>query len=83
MVRTWNPIRLLLLGIGALFVRFGLISNERARETTDLAWPRILTGLARMSRSVVDTGRRPGALTDSETGAQGNTLQAKKNGVDG
>nr|WP_158203234.1 MATE family efflux transporter [Halomarina oriensis] len=46
--------RLLLLGIGAVLARLGLLAPERARETTDLAWPRIVTGLARMSKSVVD-----------------------------
>ncbi|MGB9965665.1 MATE family efflux transporter [Halobacterium hubeiense] len=54
MVRSRNPIRLLLLGIGAVLARFGLVSGERARETTDLAWPRIVTGLARMSKGAAD-----------------------------
>ncbi len=54
MVPSRNPIRLLLLGIGAALARLGLISGERARETTDLAWPRIVTGLARMSKGVAD-----------------------------
>nr|WP_282594754.1 MATE family efflux transporter [Halomarina salina] len=31
-----------------------LVAPERVHETTDLAWPRIVTGLARMSKSVVD-----------------------------
>ncbi|WP_369728371.1 MATE family efflux transporter [Natrarchaeobius versutus] len=34
--------------------RLGLIKLERARRTTALAWPRIVTGLARMSKSAVD-----------------------------
>jgi len=43
-----------LAGVGALLARFDLVSAERARETTDLAWPRIVTGLARMSKGVAD-----------------------------
>ncbi|WP_242695620.1 MATE family efflux transporter [Halomontanus rarus] len=49
-----NPIRLLILYIGLGLARLGLIDAERARRTTDLAWPRIVTGLARMSKSAVD-----------------------------
>ena len=54
LVSRINPLRSLLLGIGSLLARLGLVSRDRARETTDLAWPRIVTGLARMSKSVVD-----------------------------
>ncbi len=53
-VRPPNPIRLCLLWIGLALARIGLIEAERARRTTDLAWPRIVTGLARMSKSAVD-----------------------------
>ncbi|EMA49929.1 MULTISPECIES: MATE family efflux transporter [Halococcus] len=35
-------------------MRADLIEAERARRTTDLAWPRILTGIARMSKNAVD-----------------------------
>ncbi|EMA43396.1 MATE family efflux transporter [Halococcus saccharolyticus] len=35
-------------------MRADLIESERARRTTDLAWPRILTGIARMSKNAVD-----------------------------
>ncbi|WP_254862690.1 MATE family efflux transporter [Halovivax gelatinilyticus] len=52
--RVPNPIRLLILWIGIGLARLGLIDRERARRTTDLAWPRIVTGLARMSKSAVD-----------------------------
>ncbi len=52
--RVPNPIRLLILWIGYALARLGLIDRERARRTTDLAWPRIVTGLARMSKSAVD-----------------------------
>ncbi|MDG5820938.1 MATE family efflux transporter [Natronococcus sp. A-GB7] len=54
MVRSPNPIRLVILWIGLALARFGLISSERARRTTNLAWPRVLTGLARMSKNAVD-----------------------------
>ncbi len=52
--RIPNPIRLSILWIGLALSRAGLIERERARRTTDLAWPRIVTGLARMSKSAVD-----------------------------
>lgn len=54
MSRLPNPIKGTILGIGLLLVRLGLITDERARRTTDLAWPRIVTGLARMSKNAVD-----------------------------
>ena len=54
MVRYSNPVRLVLLAVGRALVRAGLISPQRVRRTTDLAWPRIVTGLARMSKSAVD-----------------------------
>ncbi|MFC7213334.1 MATE family efflux transporter [Saliphagus sp. GCM10025334] len=52
--RVPNPFRLLILWIGFALARAGLIERERARRTTDLAWPRIVTGIARMSKSAVD-----------------------------
>ncbi|WP_290818087.1 MATE family efflux transporter [Halovivax sp.] len=52
--RPPNPIRLVILWVGLGLARLGLIDRERARRTTDLAWPRIVTGLARMSKSAVD-----------------------------
>ncbi len=54
MGRVPNPLRWLLVAIGRVLARFGLIEAERARRTVDLAWPRIVTGLARMSKSAVD-----------------------------
>ncbi|RQG89842.1 MATE family efflux transporter [Natrarchaeobius halalkaliphilus] len=52
--RIPNPIRLCLLWIGLALARVGLIDPDRARRVTSLAWPRIVTGLARMSKSAVD-----------------------------
>jgi len=49
-----NPVRLPILWVGLGLARLGLIEEERVRRTTDLAWPRILTGLARMSKSAAD-----------------------------
>jgi len=49
-----NPLRLVILQIGLGLARLGLIDAGRARRTADLAWPRIVTGLARMSKSAVD-----------------------------
>ncbi|UPV75263.1 MATE family efflux transporter [Halorussus limi] len=54
MVRFPNPVRLLVLAVGRVLARAGLVSPERVRRTTDLAWPRIVTGLARMSKNAVD-----------------------------
>jgi putative MATE family efflux protein len=52
--RIPNPVRLTILGIGLALVRVGLADRERVRRTVDLAWPRIVTGLARMSKNAVD-----------------------------
>lgn len=54
MSRVPNPFRALILYIGLGLARLGLIDRERAVETTDLAWPRIVTGVARMSKNAVD-----------------------------
>jgi len=52
--RIPNPVRLVVYWVGLALVRAGLIDRERARRTTDLAWPRIVTGLARMSKNAID-----------------------------
>ncbi|WP_313692162.1 MATE family efflux transporter [Halorarum halobium] len=49
-----NPLRSLVLAIGLSLSRLGLLTEHRARRITDLSWPRILTGLARMSKNAVD-----------------------------
>lgn len=49
-----NPIRIVILAVGAALERLGLADRERARRAADLSWPRILTGLARMSKNAVD-----------------------------
>ena len=54
MSRLPNPIRGVIAAIGLLLVRMGFIAPERVRRTTDLAWPRIVTGIARMSKNAVD-----------------------------
>ena len=54
MVRLPNPLRLTILYIGLGLARLGVIDRERAVETTALAWPRIVTGIARMSKNAVD-----------------------------
>ncbi|GAA0660912.1 MATE family efflux transporter [Natronoarchaeum mannanilyticum] len=60
--RLPNPVRWLLLSIGRLLARAGLIDGRRAERTTDLAWPRIVTGLARMSKSAADVAMVGAAL---------------------
>ncbi|WP_394346584.1 MATE family efflux transporter [Halorhabdus rudnickae] len=49
-----NPVRgvILLLGLG--LARLGLIDASRARRATDLSWPRVVTGIARMSKNAAD-----------------------------
>ncbi|EMA51677.1 hypothetical protein C448_00622 [Halococcus morrhuae DSM 1307] len=54
MQRLPNPVRLVVYWVGLVLVRAGLIERERARRATTLAWPRIVTGLARMSKSAAD-----------------------------
>ncbi|THE63888.1 MATE family efflux transporter [Salinadaptatus halalkaliphilus] len=49
-----NPIRWLLLAVGYLLARVGILDRRRVERTTDLAWPRIVTGIARMSKSAAD-----------------------------
>lgn len=49
-----NPVKGLLHALGLVLTKFGLIDEQRAKRTIALAWPRIVTGLARMSKSAVD-----------------------------
>lgn len=49
-----NPVRSAIWGIGIGLARLGIIDEYRGRRTADLAWPRIVTGLARMSQSAAD-----------------------------
>ncbi len=44
-----------MLWIGLALARFELIDRQRAIRTTDLAWPRVVTGIARMSKTAADT----------------------------
>jgi putative MATE family efflux protein len=49
-----NPVRYGIRWIGLALARAGLIDRERAIKTTELAWPRVVTGIARMSKNAVD-----------------------------
>jgi len=49
-----NPVRLVILGVGLGLARAGVVDEPRVRRTVDLAWPRVVTGLARMSKSAAD-----------------------------
>jgi len=53
-VFSLNPVRLVLGLVGAVLVRAGIIERERVEHSLDLASPRIVTGLARMSKSTAD-----------------------------
>ena len=54
MSRVPNPIKLLILWVGLTLSHVGLIDSRRVRRITDLAWPRVVTGIARMSKNAVD-----------------------------
>ena len=54
MSRLPNPVRFVILWIGLGLARLGLIDRDRAVKTTELAWPRVVTGIARMSKNAVD-----------------------------
>lgn len=49
-----NPFRTVIESIGLFLARVNLIDAERARSVSELAWPRIVTGIARMSKSTAD-----------------------------
>ncbi len=48
------PIRLVVDRVGLALAALGLVSTRRARRVADLAWPRIVTGVARTSQSTAD-----------------------------
>ncbi|MFP4627812.1 MAG: MATE family efflux transporter [Halobacteriales archaeon] len=52
--RYRNPLRTSLLLIGHALASLGVIDRDRATRTTDLAWPRVVTGIARMSKTAAD-----------------------------
>jgi putative MATE family efflux protein len=52
--RVPNPVRLTILWLGLGLSRLGLVDRDRAVKTTELAWPRVVTGIARMSKNAVD-----------------------------
>ncbi|MFB6270688.1 MAG: MATE family efflux transporter, partial [Halobacterium sp.] len=60
-----NPFSALLLGIGLALSKLGVISEHRARRATELSWPRIVTGVARMSKSAADVAMVGVALGSS------------------
>ena len=49
-----NPVRLTILWLGLGLARAGVVDRDRVRRTVDLAWPRVVTGLARMSKNAAD-----------------------------
>lgn len=49
-----RPVRAAIHGIGWVLARLGLIDADRADRVAELAWPRIVTGVARMSKSTAD-----------------------------
>jgi putative MATE family efflux protein len=57
-----NPVRSLVDALGQLLAHFGLLSPARARRISSLAWPRMVTGLARMSKATADVAMVGSAL---------------------
>lgn len=51
---TLNVVRTGFHRLSDFLARIGIIDADRGRRTIDLAWPRIVTGFARMSQQVVD-----------------------------
>ena len=49
-----NPVRGIILLIGLGLARLGFVKASRARRATDLSWPRVVTGIARMSKNAAD-----------------------------
>lgn len=49
-----NPVRALLEQVSRLLARWGWIDAARGEAITELAWPRIVTGVARMSKATAD-----------------------------
>ena len=54
MPSTLNPVRALIDALGRALARLGFLSEKRARRISSLAWPRVVTGLARMSKATAD-----------------------------
>lgn len=48
------PIRLLVDRVGLVLAGLGVVDTRRARRVSDLAWPRIVTGVARTSQATAD-----------------------------
>jgi putative MATE family efflux protein len=57
--------------VGLSLARLGLVAPERVRRTTDLSWPRIVTGIARMSKNAVDVAMVGTAVGGAAIGGVG------------
>ncbi len=57
-----TPIRAAIEVVGDGLARIGLVDRMRARRVSALAWPRIVTGLARMSKETADVAMVGSAL---------------------
>lgn len=49
-----KPFRVAIEGVGSLLTRLNVIDGRRAERVSGLAWPRIVTGIARMSKATAD-----------------------------
>ncbi len=63
MLRSFlNPVRLFIEAVGDALAYAGWVDRERARRVAELAWPRVVTGLARMSKTAADVAMVGAAL---------------------
>ncbi len=49
-----EPIHAAVAGVGSVLAWLGFVDADRAKRISDLAWSRIVTGLARMSKTTAD-----------------------------
>ena len=49
-----NSIQLVMLAVGFLLARSGLVTEARLGWTTEFAWPRVVTRLTRTPKDAVD-----------------------------
>jgi putative MATE family efflux protein len=52
--KGWMVRRDIVRGVASGLARLGIIERDRFRETVELAWPRVVTGLAIMSKQTAD-----------------------------
>lgn len=54
MGRTLNVVKLAIAYTAVVLAHFGLVDEQRGQRVADLAWPRVVTGIARKSKTTAD-----------------------------